>query len=619
MVNLAAIRENVARVAQVAREHAAAESARGCDRAQAEEDYSADGAAPQVIAIVKANGYGHGNLRVGQAAVAGGASMLGVAQLAEAVELAEQWQAAGLEPTPIFSWIFTPVPDSNERYPLVERALELGIEISVGTPASLAIVVAAGRACGVRAPRLHLEIDTGMARGGIGCDALPVMAECIKAHVDAGLLTLAGTWTHFARAAEPGCAEAEDLMDRQLAEFERALAILRAAGVDPGLRHAANSGAIFYHPRAMYDAVRPGIALYGLAPAPQVHSAAELGLRPAMRLEGDVFITRHAPAGTGVVYGHTEHVKEDTQLATIAIGYSDGLPVAASSCGPVAIGELRTRVCGRVCMDQIVVDTHDGAIAPGDVAVIFGDPARGEPSVEGWAECAGTINYELVTAVGSRVPRIYIDEPAEDAGGSAASGGVAGSGGAASGGAASGGVAGSGVVQKNEAIRLRATDAEQMRLIGEALGAIARAGDLIMLSGPLGAGKTTLTQGLARALDVRGRVTSPTYIISRIHRARTGGPDLIHVDAYRVEAGEEIETIDLDSTAQDAVTVVEWGEGKLENISPSRIDVRIERPRGASGGTDPDELIDDAPRIVTITGLGALGRVLPTEDVEVIS
>lgn len=345
--------------------------------------------APGVMAIVKADAYGHGRDIVARWAVEEGADYLGVAQVTEAVELRE---TIGPEPR-IFSWIYSPGT--------VAPALAADIEISVGAAWALEEVAEAARAAGITA-RVHLKVNTGMARGGLELRELPEVARRAARLEADGAIVVVGLWSHLARADEPTCGETE----RQISLFEGARHEVRAAGLKVEVHHLAASSGILWHPAAHYDLVRPGIVLYGLSPEPAVATARELGLRAVMQLEADLIVERDVPAGTGVSYGHTERVDDDAHLAVVPLGYGDGIPRAASGLGPVMAGGVLGRVIGRVCMDQFVTATPAHT---GDTAVLFGDAAAGLPTADDWAQLTGTIGYEIVTRIGTRVPRIPVD------------------------------------------------------------------------------------------------------------------------------------------------------------------------------------------------------------------
>ncbi|GAA2078952.1 alanine racemase [Pseudolysinimonas kribbensis] len=351
-IDLSAIRDNVAKIRRLV-------------------------APARVLAVVKANGYGHGLELAARAALEGGADQLGVADLAEALQL----RAAGID-APVLAWLHAPDAD-------FDAAVDAGIEIGVSSREQLERAVGAV---------VHLKIDTGLSRNGIppaDWDAAVARAAELER---TGVLRVRGVWSHLANA---GARETE----RQRRRFEDAVAAARAAGLDPEVRHLAASEAAIAAPATRYDLVRIGIAMYGLPPAEDVDVAA-LGLRPAMELAASVAAVRRVPAGEGVSYGFVHRTERETTLALVPLGYADGLPRAATGEAEVAIGGRRHPVVGRIAMDQCVVDVGDAHVAVGDRVVVWGDPATGAPSAEDWAAAAGTIGYEIVTRVGPRVPRV---------------------------------------------------------------------------------------------------------------------------------------------------------------------------------------------------------------------
>jgi alanine racemase len=351
----------------------------------------------QLMAVVKADGYGHGMVPVARAALAGGADRLGVAHLREALELRE----AGVD-APVLAWLTVP----GDAY---ADAVTAGVEIGVSAAGTLAEVAAAARATG-RTARVHLKADTGLSRNGCPPEAWDDLVRAAATLAADGAVETVGVFSHFACADEPE----HPSVRAQREAFAAAVAAAERAGLDVELRHLANSAATVLDPAARLDLVRPGIAVYGLSPAPARVGAAELGLRPAMTLLARVALTKTVPAGAGVSYGHTYTTPGETTLALLPVGYGDGLPRQASDAGPVLLGGRRLRVAGRVCMDQVVVDvgTVDlgvrAEVAAGDVAVVFGDAGAGEPTATDWADAAGTIDYEIVTRIGARVPRVHI-------------------------------------------------------------------------------------------------------------------------------------------------------------------------------------------------------------------
>ncbi|MBB2900616.1 alanine racemase [Kineococcus radiotolerans] len=356
---------------------------------------------PQVMAVVKADAYGHGLVPAARAALAGGATWLGVAHVHEALAL----RGAGVE-ADLLAWILTPGTD-------LVPALRRGVDVSVAAVWALEEVVAAARASATTA-RIHLEVDTGMSRGGASPEEWPALLDAVAGHVADGTVRVRGTWAHFASADVPG----DPSVPAQLAAFEAALGTARRHGVEPGLRHHANSAAALFVPQARYDLVRVGLAAYGLSPAPDLATGADLGLVPAMTLQARLAHVRRVPRGAGVSYGLTYTAERDTTLGLVPLGYGDGLPRHASwdgeRSGEVLVAGARRRIAGRVCMDQVVLDLGDDAVAPGEVAVVLGPGTRGEATADDWARAAGTISWEIVTRVGARVPRRYTGRLAAD-------------------------------------------------------------------------------------------------------------------------------------------------------------------------------------------------------------
>jgi alanine racemase len=346
----------------------------------------------QVMAVVKADGYGHGLVPSAHAAVRGGAAWLGVAFLEEALAL----RAAGVD-VPVLAWLFTPSED-------LAPAVAAGVDLGVYDLAELDRAVAAAQATG-RTARLHLKADTGLSRGGAMPDLWPDLCEAAaKAEAD-GAVSVTGLWSHFAFA--DGGPE-HPVNGRQAGVFAEALEVAAGKGLRPEVRHLANSAATLTAPATHYDLVRPGLAVYGLSPVPQLGSPQDLGLRPAMTLRSDVALVKRVPAGSGVSYVHRYTTTRDTTLALVPLGYADGVPRAATSAGEVLLGGRRRTIAGTVCMDQFVLDVGDDAVAAGDEVVLFGPGDAGEPTAQDWADALGTINYEIVTRVGSRVPRQHV-------------------------------------------------------------------------------------------------------------------------------------------------------------------------------------------------------------------
>ncbi|MBT8224312.1 MAG: alanine racemase, partial [Dactylosporangium sp.] len=274
------------------------------------------------------------------------------------------------------------------------------IDLSAATPGGLAEVLDAARAAG-RAARVHLKVDTGLTRGGATERDWPELVDAAAKAAADGTIEVVGVWSHLAVADAPE----HPATDRQLAAFQTALEIADRGGLTPSVRHLANSAATLTRADTHFDLVRPGIAVYGLTPVPG--QGRSLGLRPAMSVRARVMLAKRIPAGAGVSYGHTYVTDRTTTVAIVPLGYADGIPRSASNRGPVSVGGRVRRIAGRVCMDQIVLDCGDDAVAAGDIAVVIGS-GQGEPTADDWAAACDTINYEIVTRMGSsRVPRVY--------------------------------------------------------------------------------------------------------------------------------------------------------------------------------------------------------------------
>ncbi|MCW2726707.1 MAG: alanine racemase [Frankiales bacterium] len=344
-----------------------------------------------VMAVVKADGYGHGLVPSARAAVQGGAAWLGVAFLEEALAV----RAAGIE-VPMLAWLTAPGED-------LTPAVAAGVDLGVYSLAELAAAQSAARAAGVTA-RVQLKADTGLSRGGAGPADWPDLCEAAAGAEADGSVTVTGVWSHYAFA--DGGAD-HPVNSRQTAVFREALEVVQRAGLHPEVRHIANSAATLTAPGTHFDLVRPGLAIYGLSPAPEIGTPDELGLRPAMTLASTVAHTKRVPAGSGVSYFHRYVTGRETSLALVPLGYADGIPRNATSTGQVQLGGARRTIAGTVCMDQFVLDVGDDDVRTGDEVLLFGPGDNGEPSAQDWADLLGTINYEIVTRLGSRVPRTY--------------------------------------------------------------------------------------------------------------------------------------------------------------------------------------------------------------------
>jgi alanine racemase len=342
------------------------------------------------MAVVKADGYGHGMVPCARAALEAGAGWLGTATPEEALAL----RAAGLD-GPVLCWLWTPGGPWRE-------CVEAGIDVTVSALWALDEVVAAATTAG-RTARVQLKIDAGLGRNGAQPADWPALTAAARAAERSGRIRVTGVWAHFSCADEPG----HPANAAELAVFRTALEQAAEAGLDPEVRHIANSPATLTLPEAHFDLVRPGVAMYGISPVPQLGGPADFGLRPVMTLAARLASVKRVPGGHGVSYGRQYVTPGETTLALVPLGYGDGVPRHASGTGPVLVaGKWRT-VAGRVAMDQFVVDLGGDAAEPGDTALLFGPGDQGEPTAEDWARACGTIAYEIVTRLGTRVPRVH--------------------------------------------------------------------------------------------------------------------------------------------------------------------------------------------------------------------
>ncbi len=367
------------------------------NRAQAEVDLSAIAANVRylqkhagvpVMAVVKADAYGHGLLPVAQAAVEAGAQWLGVALLEEALAL----RSSGIS-APILSWLVPPGSD-------YVSAIEADIDLAVPSLAIYEEVLSAGRSASMR-PRIHVEVDTGMTRGGF-LDEWESFLHHIADTKDE--IEIIGFFSHFARADEPG----EPQNAAQLRRFIEMTDDLNRIGIEPEIHHLSNSAATLVDASSHFDLVRTGIAMYGLTPdLEHLGTSEHLGLKPAMTLRAKLHLIKDVHAGTPVGYGAISTTRNDTKLGVIAIGYADGIPRAAQNAG-VFVNGRRAQIMGRVSMDQFVVDLgKDSTAKAGDWVTIFGSGHEGEYTADDWGSASSSINYEIVTRIGPRVPRIY--------------------------------------------------------------------------------------------------------------------------------------------------------------------------------------------------------------------
>ena len=344
-----------------------------------------------VLAVVKADAYGHGLIPVSKALEEAGADWFGTALLEEAINL----RKSGIL-KPIISWL-TPLGED------FKSAIDLDIDLGIPSIDLLDEVIKAASLTGKTA-RIHLEIDTGMSRGGV-LSEWDQLIKSVLVGVNLKQLKVIGIWSHFARADEP-----DELMNQeQLSLFEEKVNQAKAAGIDAQFIHIANSAALFTNKSAHKNIIRSGIALFGLSPdVKTIGDSSSLGLKPAMKLKAKLNLVKEVKAGSSVGYGGTAVLKSDTKLGVVALGYADGIPRSTNNLAGVFVDKKRAPIIGRVSMDQFVVDLGITSTAKtGDEVIVFGDGSSGEYTVDEWAKAANTINYEIITRIGPRVPRIY--------------------------------------------------------------------------------------------------------------------------------------------------------------------------------------------------------------------
>ena len=377
--------------------------------------------APEVMGVVKADGYGHGLIPSALAALAGGATWLGTAQPYEALRL----RAAGIDSSRchILTWL-TSAPTTR-----FADLITADIDISVGSIDSLDAVAFAARALGKPA-RVHVKVDTGFGRNGFTPEGFNAALEKLKQYASEGVIEVIGQWSHLAVADSPDVPEFVDATDRQVQQFHEFTERMREANVAPKIRHLANTAATLNRPEIRFELVRPGIGLYGYEPDPAMGDSQTYGLQPAMTLQAQLGTVKAVEEGHGISYGRTYLTPNNTSTAIVPLGYADGILRSASGFdmqgarhvdkpgGPVRVetnkGARILNVSGRVCMDQFIVDLKGDAselgVREGDTVTLFG-PGRGvefaEPTADDWAEAAGTISYEIMTGIGPRVPRLY--------------------------------------------------------------------------------------------------------------------------------------------------------------------------------------------------------------------
>ncbi|AKS35615.1 alanine racemase [Mycolicibacterium goodii] len=343
-----------------------------------------------VMAVVKADAYGHGALPVARTALAAGAAALGVATIPEALALREGGITA-----PVLAWLHPPGTD-------FAPAIAADVEVAVSSRKQLEAVLAAADEVG-RTAAVTVKVDTGLSRNGVSATDYPAVLDVLRRAQADGAIVVHGLMSHLVHGDDPEN-PFNDLQAQRLTDMR---AFAREHGVDFQVAHLCNSPAAMTRPDMAFEMVRPGIALYGLSPIPE---RGDMGLRPAMTLKCPVALVRSVRTGDGVSYGHRWVADRDTTLALLPIGYADGVFRALSGRIDVLIKGRRRRAVGRICMDQFVVDLGPDAtdVTVGDDAILFGPGTQGEPTAQDWAELLDTIHYEIVTSPRGRVTRTYV-------------------------------------------------------------------------------------------------------------------------------------------------------------------------------------------------------------------
>lgn len=335
---------------------------------------------PHFMAVVKANGYGHGATAVAQAVLDGGADWLGVIDATEARELRD----AGIS-APILTWLHRPDEDFH-------AAVELDLDVGVSSLSELERAASAG------VTAVQLKVDTGLSRNGAVREIWEPLFERAKSFEATGGPRVRGIFSHLANAGM-------DANIAQVASFDSALELAASAGIEAELVHIAATDGALNWPESRYNLVRVGLGCYGLSPFADA-GPADFGLTPALELSAAIVSVKRVVAGSGVSYGHRYRCERETSLALVPLGYADGIPRQASGRGPVSINGQKFTVTGIIAMDQFVVDIGDAEVVPGDRAILFGDPARGLPSSRDWATASDTIDYDIVSGLGSRIERL---------------------------------------------------------------------------------------------------------------------------------------------------------------------------------------------------------------------
>ena len=526
----------------------------------------------ELCAVVKADGYGHGAVGAARAALAGGATSLAVALVEEGAAL----RAGGIE-VPILV-LSEPPAD------VIREAFGSGLTPTLYTTAGIdAAHGAVQRSGGDQQWTVHLKVDTGMHRVGAHPVDVPDLARRIAT---TPTLHLGGTFTHLAVADEPERPETAAQLDR----FAVVLDELTRAGIDPGRRHAANSAGALAHRRSHLDMIRAGIALYGIPPAAELRDRVDLV--PAMSLRSEVTMVKDLVAGDGVSYGLRHVFDRPSTVAIVPLGYTDGVPRRLGlTGGEVLIGGARRTIRGVVTMDQLIVEVTDGPpVRPGDPVVLLGVQGDEQIDAQEWADRLDTIAYEVVCGFSrgcrggsGRCPPRPLVTPREgeprhrDCDPDRGVGSLG-----------SPDAMRPGLQAMSHPLVTTTGSVDDTRALAAALAELARPGDLLLLVGDLGAGKTAFTQGFGAGLGIDEQITSPTFAFVRGY---TGRLDLNHLDVYRLEQINEALDLGLSELLDDgSVTIIEWGDTITQALPRDYLEVRI-----TFGEGDEDRIIELAP------------------------
>jgi len=352
----------------------------------------------EAMAVVKADAYGHGVDFVAPLLRTHGVTWLGVALPSEAVAL----RAAG-DQGKVLCWLSTPGD------PDLAACVEAGVDLSVSSSRELHEIAIAARALGARAS-IHIKIDTGLNRNGLPLGELGLLIVELGLLINEGVISVRGLWSHLASADHVDHEIARESVSAQRLIFVSALAELASAGIEPEVIHLSNTAGALWHPDSRFNLVRVGIGMYGLSPNTQRATSADLGLVPAMTVVARLSSVKAVPIGAGVSYLHTWIARRDSHLGLVPVGYGDGIPRSASNRVSVSVGGEMPPQVGTIAMDQFVIDVTDcvDSCSAGSEVYLFGSGEHGELTADQWGVATGSIGYEIVTRLGSRIPRVHM-------------------------------------------------------------------------------------------------------------------------------------------------------------------------------------------------------------------